>query len=212
MLVNAIAAIYVRNNFYQQGQRKLLKILLVSLVTNFLLGYTLLHLYLYPPAPQYFPVGLSGRIVPIIPLNRPNQPDDSILQWASQAAVASFSYSYVNYREELQASSGFFSGVGWKNFMQALQQSNNLEAVKTKRMVVSAQLVGTSKIIIKELVNDLYEWRIDVPVLVTYQNDTEYTQQYNMVNILLSRVSMLNAPKGVGIEQLVVSPITTGTE
>ena len=166
---------------------------------------------MHPPAPQYFSVGINGRVTPRLPNNKPNQSDDAVLRWGSGAATASFSYSYVNYREELQASSGFFTGSGWEQFLRALKDSNNLEAVTEKRMVVSAQIINQAKVVKKELIKDSYSWRIEVPILVTYQNDTEYTQQYNLVSILISRVSILNAPMGIGIEQLVVSPITNGT-
>ncbi|OGV45081.1 MAG: type IV secretion protein DotI [Legionellales bacterium RIFCSPHIGHO2_12_FULL_42_9] len=210
MWVDALAAISLRNNFYQAGQRRVLVIFLISLLTNGLLVFILTYLIMYPPAPQYFPVGLSGHIAPLITFDRPNQPDDAILQWTSEAALASFSYSYVNYRDELQAASGFFTGNGWTQFITALAASNNLEAVKAKSMVVSAQLTSPPTILKKELNNGLYTWRIEVPVLVTYQNDSQYTQQYNRVNILVTRVSILNAPRGIGIDQLVVSPVTNG--
>ena len=165
---------------------------------------------MYPPSPDYFPVGISGHVVSIVPLDEANQSDDAVLQWSSQAAMASFSYSYVDYRDELQASSQFFTADGWGQFLHALAASNNLDAVKAKSMVVSAQLTNPPTILKKELINRLFSWRIEVPVLVTYQNDTQYTQQYNMVNILITRVPILNAPRGIGIEQLVVSPITNG--
>lgn len=211
MLIDALAAINLRNHFYQEGQRRLVVIFLISLLTNIVLLWTLIYLIRHPPAPEYFPVSLNGHIVILTPLEKPNQTDDAVLQWASQAAMASFSYSYVDFRDELQASSGFFTGNGWSQFLRALESSNNLDAVKAKYMVVSAQLTDPATILKQEQSHNLYTWRIEVPVLVTYQNDTQYTQQYNMVNILITRVSILNAPKGIGIDQLVVSPITNGS-
>jgi intracellular multiplication protein IcmL len=211
MMVDALVAVGLRNTFYREGQRRAITIFLLSLSTNFLLLFILVYLVMHPPAPKYFSVGINGRVTPLLPNNKPNQSDDAVLRWGSGAATASFSYSYVNYREELQASSGFFTGSGWEQFLRALKDSNNLEAVTEKRMVVSAQIINQAKVVKKELIKDSYSWRIEVPILVTYQNDTEYTQQYNLVSILISRVSILNAPMGIGIEQLVVSPITNGT-
>ena len=208
MTVDALVAVGLRNNFYREGQRRALVILVISLFTNALLAFILLHLIFHPPVPAYFSVGVNGRVTPIIPNNKPNQSDDAVLTWASQAAVASFGYSYVNYREELQASSGFFTGEGWTQFLRALKDSNNLEAVEDKKMVVSAQMINKPKVAKKELFDGNYAWFIEVPILVTYQNNTEYTQQYNMGNLLVTRVSILNAPTGIGIQQLVVSPIT----
>ena len=188
MWVDALAAISLRNNFYKAGQRRVFVIFLISLLTNCLLVFILTYLITYPPSPQYFPVSLSGHITPLITFDKPNQTDDAILQWTSEAALASFSYSYVNYRDELQAASQFFTGNGWGQFISALAASNNLEAIKAKSMVVSAQLTNPPTILKKELNNGLYTWRIEVPVLGTYQNDTQYTQQYHIVNILVTWV------------------------
>ena len=44
---------------------------------------------------------------------KPNQSDSAALQWANQAAIASFTYNFVNYRDELQVLSGFFTADGW---------------------------------------------------------------------------------------------------
>lgn len=210
-MVDALAAIALRNMFYKQGQRRAVVVFLISLITNGVLLWTLIYLILNPPPPKYFPVGINGHILPIIPVDQINQSDESVLEWTAQAAVASFSYSFVDYREELQASSGFFTANGWTQFLNALQASNNLLAVKSKSMVVSAQMISQPTILKKGIFKGLYTWRIEVPILVTYQNDTQYTQQYNMVSMLITRVSMLNSPRGIGIEQLVVSPISNGT-
>lgn len=209
-MVDALAVVELRNQFYKNGQRRAVSVLVISLITNGLLLWALIILLLYPPSPKYFPVGINGHILPIIPTDQINQTDESVLEWASQAAVASFSYSFVDYREELQASSGFFTPNGWTQFLNALQASNNLLAVKSKSMVVSAQMISPPTILKKGVLKGTYSWRIDVPTLVTYQNDTQYTQQYNMVSLLVTRVPMINSPRGIGIEQLVVTPIANG--
>jgi len=213
MVVDALVAVRLRNNYYKEGARRILAVILVSLLTNCLLAYTLVYLIYHPPEPQYFSVGINGRITPMVSTDKPNQSNDQVLRWASQAGLAAFSYSYVNYRDELQASSGFFTGNGWGRFLDALKSSNNLLAVADKKMVVSAQMVAPAQLVSPPAVmkegstKGSYAWRVEVPVLVTYQNDREYTQMYNMVNILVVRVSIINAPWGIGIEQLVVSPV-----
>lgn len=200
-------AVFLRNEFYRHMQRKVVKSFFISLLAGCILLYTLIYLYLHPPAPKYIPVTVNGQVMPIYSINQPSQPDSVILDWAAETAIAAFTYSFVDYREELQASSGFFTAGGWSQFLNALQSSNNLVAIKAKSMVLSAQAINPPTLLKKGVVNNVYSWRVEVPVLVTYQNDTEFTQQYNMVIMQIVRVSSLNSPKGIGIEQLVVSPI-----
>ena len=210
MAEDALTAVTLRNNFYRDGQRKMILVLLVSMAANFVLASTLVYVFTHPPAPQYFATSINGRITPLFPLNEPNQSDSAVLQWANQAAIAAFSYNFVNYRNELQASSGFFTSEGWRQFLGALQESNNLEAVKAKKLIVSAVATRAPIILQKGLLNGRYAWRIQMPILVTYQSASEFSQQNNVVTMLITRVSTLNSPRGVGIAQFVVGPAGGG--
>lgn len=209
MAQDALTAVYTRNIFYKKGQRKVTAIFLLSFVINILLAYLLVNIAKNPPAPRYFPISLNGRVMPLYPLSQPNQTDELMLKWAGQAAVAAFTYNYVNYREELQASSGFFTAEGWQLFLSALKQSNNLDAIQAKKLIVSAVPISPPVILKKGLVDNRFTWRVQMPILVTYQSATEYTQQNNMVTMMITRVSTLNSPRGIGISQFVVSPLNT---
>lgn len=211
MAEDALTAVTLRNNFYRDGQRKLIAILLVSMLVNFVLVSMLLYIVTHPPMPRYFATSINGRITPLYPLDEPNQSDSAVLQWANQAAIAAFTYNFVNYRSELQASSGFFTAEGWDQFLSALQQSNNLEAVKAKKLIVTAVATSAPVILQKGVLNGRYAWRVQMPVLVTYQSASEFSQQNNVVTMLITRVSTLNSPRGIGIAQFVVGPAVSPT-
>lgn len=210
MAEDALTAVVLRNNFYRDGQRKMILVLLVSMIANFLLAAILVYIITHPPAPKYFATSINGRITPLFPLNEPNQSDSAVLQWANQAAIAAFTYNFVNYRSELQASSGFFTADGWDQFLTALQQSNNLDAVKAKKLIVSAVATRAPIILQKGILNERYAWRVQMPILVTYQSASEFSQQNNVVTMLITRVSTLNSPRGIGISQFVVGPASGG--
>ncbi|STX28149.1 protein IcmL (DotI) [Legionella beliardensis] len=210
MVKDALTAVNLRNEFYRDGQRKMILGLLISILTNLILGSMLAYLLTHPPAPKYFATSINGRIIPLFPLNEPNQADSAVLQWANQAAIAAFTYNFVNYRDELQAASGFFTAEGWQQFLTALQQSNNLDAVKAKKLIVSAVATRAPIILQKGILNGRYSWRVQMPVLVTYQSASEFSQQNNVVTMLITRVSTLNSPRGIGIAQFVVGPASGG--
>jgi intracellular multiplication protein IcmL len=210
MAEDALTAVSLRNDFYKDSQRKVLLALLVAIVVNIVLAGLLAYIITHPPAPTYFATSINGRITPLYPLDVPNQSDSAVLQWANQAAIAAFTYNFVNYRDELQASSGFFTPEGWDQFLSALQQSNNLDAVKAKKLIVSAVATRAPIILQKGPLNGVYSWRVQMPILVTYQSASEFTQQNNVVTMLITRVSTLNSPRGIGISQFVVGPASGG--
>lgn len=210
MVQDALEMVALRNEFYKDRQRMVVLALLISVAINLVQIFFVVYMYTHPPAPRYFATSISGRITPLFPLNEPNQSDSAVLQWANQAAIASFSYNFVNYRDELQAASAFFTPEGWDQFLTALQQSNNLDAVKAKKMVVSAVATRAPIILQKGLLNGSYSWRVQMPVLVTFQSASEFSQQNNVVTLLITRISTLNSPRGIGISQIVVSPSSGG--
>lgn len=210
MAEDALTVVALRNKFYKDSQRKVILALLIAIVVNVVLASLVVYMITHPPAPKYFATSINGRITPLFPLDEPNQSDSAVLQWANQAAIAAFTYNFVNYRDELQASSGFFTAEGWDQFLGALEQSNNLDAVKAKKLVVSAVVTRAPIILQKGVLNGRYSWRVQMPILVTYQSASEFTQQNNVVTMLITRVSTLNSPRGIGISQFVVGPASGG--
>lgn len=208
---DALTLVALRNKFYKDGQRHVILALFLSILVSLILGFLLIYIIKNPPAPKYFATSINGRITPLFALNEPNQSDSAVLQWANQAAIAAFTYNFVNWRSELQASSGFFTGEGWTQFQKALEQSNNLDAVRAKKLVVSAVATRAPVILQKGLLQGVYSWRVQMPLLVTYQSASEFTQQNNVVTLLIMRVSTLNYPRGIGIAQFVVGPATGET-
>lgn len=208
MAEDTVAAVLLRNDFYRDGQRKMIVILLFSIIANLILAGILTYIITHPPEPRYFATSINGRITPLVALNAPNQSDSAILQWANQAAIATFSYNFVNYRSELVAASGFFTAEGWDQFISALGASNNLDAIKAKKLVVSAVATSAPVILQKGVLNGRYAWRIQMPILVTYQSASEFSQQNLNVTMLVTRVDTLNSPRGIGIAQFISAPAT----
>lgn len=201
-----IAIVGLRNAFYRDSYRKVLFIFLFSLLVNVTMAIMLYTILTNPPPPRYFATTVSGRITPLYKLSEPNQSDASVSQWANSAAIAAYSYNFVTYRQELQAASQFFTTRGWTDFMSALKRSNNLDAVKAKKFIVTAVATRSPTILSKGVIaNTYYYWRVQIPLLVTYQSANEFIQERNVVTMLIRRISSLNSPSGIGIEQFVVT-------
>lgn len=145
-------------------------------------------------------------------LSQPNQSDSAILAWANSTAVATFTYDYANYRGAIQNLSGFFTDSGWSQFEKTLNDSHNLDAVKSKKIVVSAVATAAPVILKKGVLNNAYSWEIQLPMLVTYQSPTQYTKQNVIITMTIVRTSSVNAPRGMAINQYIVSPADTGNK
>lgn len=201
MANDALETVALRNNFYRDSYRRVVLALLFAMGIIVILAGGIIYLVTHPPQPKYFATTIDGRIQPLIALDKPNLSQAAVLQWTQQAAIAAYTYNFVNYRQELQAASAFFTTRGWQSFMKALEASNNLSTVLQKKLVLTAVATGAPVILQKGILNGIYSWRIQLPMLVTYQSASQISQQNFTATILVVRISTLNNPKGIGIAE-----------
>jgi intracellular multiplication protein IcmL len=205
MADDTLEVVKLRNEFYRDSYRKVVGAVLLAFIIILALVGAFAYLVTHPPMPQYFAITSEGRLTPMVSLDQPNISPSALLQWANTAAIASYTYNFVNYRQELQAASEFFTADGWRAFMDALTRSNNLSAVIAKKLVVSAVATGAPVVLQEGILNGVYAWRVQMPMLVTYQSASQFSQQSVTVTMLITRIPTINSARGIGIAQFVVS-------
>lgn len=203
---SAFEAVIVRNQYYVSVYKQLVFIVVLMLIL--ILGLIGFNMYLYstPPAPKYFATGPDGVPIEIVPLNRPLQTNDFVLEWAKKAVTDIYSLDFLTYRKSLQDSDIYFTWMGFANFLNAYKASNNLEAVKEKKQVVSVQITGPGQVTFsgQRSSDQPYIWDLNIPATFTYQNSKAdiVTQNGNFI-LTISRDSTLRHPNGIAISQLV---------
>jgi intracellular multiplication protein IcmL len=202
--LDALGTVVTRNAFYRDGYRRLVKIALVEAVAIVVLIIGLvLSLQMYTPQDRFFATTADGRLIPMVALDQPNLNRAALLSWATQAATETMTFSFHNYEKSLQDASRHFTRRGWKSFTEAMENSRILETVQSRQQIVTAA-PGAAPVLINEGVfGGVYTWEIEFPLLATFQsgNDTR-TRRFNL-NLRIVRVSTLESPNGVGIEQWV---------
>lgn len=201
---SGIETIALRNDFYRDNYRRLMTLcLLMMLVIGGLIGFVYFQ-QATAPKPTYFATNADGSLVRMVPLNKPNLSTNALLAWAAEAATAVFNYDFVHYREDLQRAQEYFTPAGYQQMLKALQESGNLEAVKTKKLVASAVPTGAPVITKERIINDRYTWEMQIPMAVAYQSGTELIPQKIVITMLVARVPTTESAKGIGIAQFIV--------
>lgn len=200
---DALQLVQLRNNFYRDNYRRVVIIVLLLVVANAILGGGVYYLFTNRPSPQYFATSPDGRITKLYPLSQPVISTPALLNWVTQAAVAAYTYNFVDYRKQLQDASEFFTPEGWRNFEEALVKSRNLETVIAKKLVVTAVPTGAPVVTDRRVIGGRFSWKISMPVLVKYQSASTSYQQPLVLTIIVTRVPILSDPKGVAITQFI---------
>ncbi|EKE01389.1 MAG: IcmL protein [uncultured bacterium] len=205
MVDDAVELVRLRNNFYRDNYRRLVGALMVLLLVIVVLVGVVFYQIANRPEPRYFATTVDGRIMPLFPLSEPILTPGELLQWSHRAVIAAYTYNFVNYRDAMQQLQNQFTPNGWKYYEEALRTARTLEMVIAKKLVVSAVATGTPVILDQAVIDGRYSWKVQMPLLVTYQSPNEQTQQPMVVTLIISRVPTVDMPKGVAIVSFISS-------
>ncbi|HOO81482.1 MAG TPA: type IVB secretion system apparatus protein IcmL/DotI [Alphaproteobacteria bacterium] len=204
---SGLGSVIVRNEFYRDGYRSLLRLaLLQGLASLGLLGAMYFVIQVHQPENRYFATTEDGRLVPMVPLNEPNLSTPALMSWVAQAATEVMTFGFNDYRRRLQESSRNFTRRGWESFTGALQRSRIIEMVEANQQVVTAAPQGAPIVVSEGIVAGRYQWQIQMPMLLTYQSGARTRTDKLLVTIVVVRVPRLESPNGVGIEQWIAIP------
>ena len=205
--VNGLGQVVVRNEFYRDGYRTLLKIALVEGVAIIILLLAMLLIVRNnDPVDRFFATTSDGRLVPMVALDEPNLSTPALMSWTAQAATETMTFGFNDYRRRLQEASRNFTRVGWASFTTALERSRIMEMVEANQQVVTAAPSSAPVLVSEGIVNGRYQWQVEVPMIINYQAGSQVRAARIVLTLLIVRVSKLESPNGVGIEQWVEQP------
>lgn len=211
---DVIAAIFERNSFYRRQYFLALGAFALSLVVIVMLFCMYMYLRKNPTQPLYFATDSVGRLIEVIPTDKPNMTTDEVTAWAIEAIQNTFSYDYINYRKQLQNAEKYFTTYGWNNYMKALKANNNLVALNQRKMLVSARVIEQPKLIAQGILGGAYAWKYQMSLLMTYSLPPydEKSKFYNplQATMIVQRQEVLKGYKGLGVVQVIANIVTTG--
>jgi len=205
--LGGLGKVVVRNEFYRDGYRSLLKIALIQVVVIIgLIGAMYFVIQTHQPENRYFATTEDGRLVPMIALSEPNMSVPALMSWVAQSSTEVMTFGFNDYRRRLQESSRNFTRRGWESFTQALQRSRIIEMVEANQQVVTAAPQGAPILESQGLVAGRYQWIVQLPMVLTYQSGARSRTDSLLVTVVIVRVPRLESPNGIGIEQWIAVP------
>lgn len=200
--VTSLEAVVLRNEFYRDGYRTMLRLALIEAVVILaLIGTMVFIVNTNQPENRYFATTEDGRLIPMVGLNQPNLSKPALMSWVAQAATEVMTFGHHDYPRRLQEASRNFTPRGWESFTMALQESRIMEIVKENDQVVTAAPRGAPIIQQEGVVQGRYQWVVQIPLTVTFQSGTKKRSENYTVTMVVVRVPRLESPNGVGIEQ-----------
>ena len=195
----AAELVFNRNFFYRDNYKRVVSIGLVSIISNVILVLATAYSIVRPAPAKFIVTSADGRIIPVEPLSAAVKSTPQILAWANMAATKINSFDFVNYRQQLQEASSYFTAEGWQDFRRQLVASGNVKYVVENRLVVTSVATGAPVVNNQGLIGGVYTWNVTLPILVKYAGATITRNIPQTVTMLIQRVSIQNNPQGIGI-------------
>jgi intracellular multiplication protein IcmL len=202
---DALATVMNRNAFYRDGYRLMLRISLIQgIVIAVLLACMVALAVLASHTRQvYFATTADGRIINIVPLNEPYRSPADVIAWTAATAQNVMRFGYHDYRDRLQQVSSNFTPTGWDSFNKALKDSNILDAIQARKLVVLMDINGAPEIKNAFVKNGVYTWYLQFPVTIHFDGEAPPQPIATTLLLQVMRVSNLQNPDGISIEQWV---------
>jgi intracellular multiplication protein IcmL len=156
------------------------------------------------PLPEFAARQSDGKTMSLISFNEPNLLPDTIVRFASKAAVTAYTFDFVNYEKQLGVAKPFFTAAGWADFNASI--SRVVSTIVQNQLFVSGVVSGAPVISNQgPLPGKGYVWRVQIPFLVTYQSANTSTQRKYFVIVTIVCVPTSVNPQGIGIDQFVMA-------
>lgn len=207
---NAIGTILMKDRYANFRLHHVSRIMtvVISLVLISLIGTVIL--ISRPPQYRYVLTDVSGKVLPLVPLDSPNHQDDFIVEWTIDAVTRLYSFDFVNYRNQFQEAKGDMTTVGWKNFEKAMDISGNFRSVVGNRYVTTAVPTGPGRVTKTGQLLGRHAWKVEFPMLISYRSSQEdddgrqrvTNQQLNVAVTVARQPEYLNKD-GLGIRAIV---------
>lgn len=194
------------NDFYRKHYHQAIYLLMLLLLLIVLIMALVMYQLFHRPLPSFTALDPDQKNMKLTPFTEPNLLPDTIIRWASKAAILAYSFDWVNYDNEISQVRPFFTNGGWDSFLRSI--NNVIKSVVQGQLFVNGIVNGTPVISNQgPLPSKGQVWRVQIPFLVTYQSANNISKRNFLVTLTIVRISTAINPQGVGIDQFVMVPI-----
>ena len=201
----ALQTVSLRDDFYRDGFYPVLYALVIVVTGFFFMMGISIWLVVSKPSPVTFQTDEAWRLLPPIPVNQPWIATPDLIQWVTDVLPAAFNIDFINYPQEIQAASAYFTADGYKKFLQVMNLYAAPDTLLNEKLFVSAGAAGAPFILNQGLLQGDYGWWIQMPLNLSYSSAEKGSIVPLVVQVLVIRVPTTDDLKGIRIANMIVT-------
>jgi len=149
-------------------------------------------------------VDATGRIVPVIALDRPHLPDNRILGFVDECLRRSFSHDFENFRITINEAKRCYTPTGAVEFEQAITPL--IEEMRRENMVIAVSL-DASWVHQRFLREGIHVWEVQTPMTLHRRGTREaIAPTAFIVTTLVIRIPLESDVRGIAVRAINLRP------
>lgn len=187
----------------------LVKLVIILSVTCFVLviSNAITLWFALHPDRQYFATE-NGKIIPLVPTSQPYQSSATVIQFARDSILQSFSLDFKNYKGQLELVRKHFTPKAYAAFLKSMKESGVFRTAIEKQLVMS--ITADTGVLTKEgvSVNGRYVWIVEFPIEILLSGGSyKLVPQRFLATVRIERIPTSESPSGIAIAQIVTVPM-----
>lgn len=201
----------LRNRFFYVYYRKISLIFIAALGLCFFSIVCAAFFASRKTPPLYIPVSEDGRIIRTYALNEPSNPNVEIMESTVQQLALDgirklYTYDYLNYSNQITDARGYLTVRAWNKFTAKFTASQTLNTVQQQQMIVNFTPLQPPNIDGQKVIEGRLAWALSFPAqikFVAHNGNKIGFVQTGVMKVIVMRVSTVDSPKGILIDQVV---------
>jgi hypothetical protein len=168
-------------------------------------GLTVFFIFCVPlfhPIYHYYAVNPQQQRTQMIGLGVPNLTNRAILSWAANGVTEIMTVGFGDFETKLLAQKTRFTHEGWDAFVKAFLDQKIDESFRKHQLVLTTVPSDTPIIVSQgENENHVYQWRVQIPVIMTYATNNNVTRpERSLIDLTIMRVPFDQNDSGIAID------------
>jgi intracellular multiplication protein IcmL len=191
------------NAFYRESYQLVIYVLIAFMIITIFMAFLVLYQVTHRPLPTFTAITPDAKRLELSASYEPNLLPTTLTKWARKAAVASYTFDFVNYKQQLELARPFYTINGWNGFENSVLPL--LNTITQNQIIVNGVVLKPPVISNQgDYPGQGYTWRIQIPFLVIYQAAESSTRNNYTVILSIVRVPTHINPAGIGIDQFIM--------
>lgn len=147
----------------------------------------------------------QGRVIPLIPLDKPYVTDSRVLSFVEECGRKSFSHDFKNFRMTLEEASKCFTTDGSRMYLGAMDEM--LHKLETQRMIMSVSMEPPVVVRGPVMLNGRATWYVQSKIMLFREGQQErITPQSYVLETTVVRVDLEESVRGIAVNEFFLTP------